>query len=735
MKWIVVSNRLPFELIEKRGRVAIRQTTGGVATGIQSYIASRRAESKFFTYRWVGWPGNIREDFFPSLKESFGDEYIPVLPSKEQMANFYDGFCNQTLWPLLHSFPMLTEYNDQFWQNYCDVNILYCNKIAEIAEPEDIVFINDYHLMLLPRMLREILPNIKIAFFLHTPFPHFSIFRLLPTAWSREILESLVSADVVGFHTNEYREYFLHSVRRVLGFEHNLGIVTTQGHVSKAGVFPMGIDFGSFSNQEYKKNIKKINPSIRKILSIDRLDYTKGILSRLNGYAYFLEKYPEMRERVQLNVVAVPSRIGVDKYQDLKSLLDALVGEINGRFSKNDWLPIFYRYTSLTTKEVIQLYRECDIALVTPLRDGMNLIAKEYLASRQDNTGVLILSEMAGAAGELPGAIIVNPNSASEIGEAIKTALELTQQEQIERNRPMREYIKNQDIREWVRDIMESLDEKFLVEKNIRRTHLANESIAYFLEEFYQAENRLCIFDYDGTLVPFTTEPEDAVIAAKTKKRIERLAHESKNSIFIVSGRNRYFLEKQFTNTNIGLVAEHGAFMRRHGSQTWEALFTSDVQWMEGVCQIMERFRRRIYGSSVERKELSIVFHYRNAFGEAELIKDRVLELYDVLLRMTGSNNLEILRGSFILEVRRFGMHKGTAVARLLNEISPSFAFAIGDDLTDEDMFRALPKPFYSIKVGHAESIAPYYLNNVEEVEWFIEELENSKRKRTSGII
>ncbi|MBN8222117.1 MAG: bifunctional alpha,alpha-trehalose-phosphate synthase (UDP-forming)/trehalose-phosphatase [Spirochaetes bacterium] len=725
MKLIVVSNRLPFEIGEEQGRLVVRQTAGGVATGFHAYIAARISLDPDFSYCWAGWPGPVPEERWSELLAQAGPHYAPVALSVDQMEKFYDGFCNRTLWPLLHSFPMLTEYDDEFWRLYDEVNRLYCEKIAEIAGEDDIIFVNDYHLMLLPRLLRARLPRIKIVFFLHTPFPHFGIFRLLPGVWRHEILHGLLAADVTGFHTNEYREHFLHAVRRILGFEHRMGEITFAERTCKAEAFPMGIDFDLYAGTESSASLTVQAKPLRRILSIDRLDYTKGVIGRLHGFVRFLEKYPEMCGRVQLCVVAVPSRIGVGKYQDLKTQLDELIGKINGQYSRLDWLPVFYRYTMLPTREVIALYRECDIALVTPLRDGMNLIAKEYLAARYDDTGVLILSEMAGAAGELPGALQVNPNSASEIADAIKLALDLSPEEQVRRNRPMRAYIRSQDIHTWMREIMDCLEEKIRLNQQEAKVHLSGEARRRLLAEFAGASRRAIFLDYDGTLAPFHPMPESALLDSATKADIVRLATLPHTDLYVVSGRNRDFLSAQFDNTAIGLIAEHGVFLRRIGQPEWQTPMQGDDAWIDSVLPIMERFRRRVYGSFIERKERTVVFHYRNAFGETELIRERALELYDVLVRMLSNSNLEILFGQAMVEVRHYGFHKGMAVKAILAGAAYDFALAVGDDVTDEDMFRAIPREFSAVKVGFGASVAPFFLRDPNEVH---ELLRNLKR-------
>ena len=716
MRLIIVSNRLPFEFIKSAGQTKLRQSTGGVATGINSFIASRRKESANFEFKWAGWPGDVSPEILEAHRTTLGDTYIPILLSTDQMTKFYDGFCNKTLWPLFHSFPMLTEYDDEYWRLYVEVNIEYCNRLTQIIQPGDVIFVNDYQLMLLPGMLREIFPEAQICFFLHIPFPHFELFRLLPGRWRADILTGLMAADVVGFHTHEYREHFLHCVRRILGHEHELGEIAVHDRLCKAETFPMGIDFDLFSQPSQNTIALGAAPTVRRILSIDRLDYTKGIINRLKGFQYFLQKYPEMQGRVQLHVLAVPSRIGVDKYQDLKAALDEQIGKINGQFSRADWVPIFYQYTNFTTREVIELYRSCDIALVTPLRDGMNLIAKEYLAARTDESGVLILSEMAGAAGELTGALLINPNSFSEIADAIKQALDIPRTEQIERNRPMREYLREQNIHLWMGEIMECLEDILRKDFAERRKYLAGAIAVEVTTAYRNAARRAFFLDYDGTLVPFVAKPEDAVPSAAVLETIKYLSADPANDVYIVSGRNREFLSQHFSALQIGLVAEHGAFVRAAGEREWTPLVPAGEEWFSKIAPIIEKYKRRMPGSRIEMKERSIVFHYRRAQGELGFIRERVLELYDTLLQFTASIDINVIQGNHNVEVRNNGINKGVAVMTLARLADYEFLFAIGDDTTDEDMFRMVSTSSFTVKVGRARTAARYFLREQAEV-------------------
>lgn len=725
MRLIVVSNRLPVQLTIVGGKLISKPTVGGVATGISSYINAQKQTNPEFKHVWVGWPGATIPENPSVLTEALGADYFPVHLTEAQMENFYDGFCNKTLWPLFHYFPALTEFQDAFWHEYVQVNVIYCNRIVEILRPDDVVFINDYHLLLLPRLLRDLFPDIKICFFLHIPFPEFEIFRLLPSQWRNDILNGMTAANLVGFHTHAYTEHFLRCVQRIVGREHTLGEIKMDGYVLKADTFPMGIDFQYFNTPSDAAMASFQMPDIlfRKILSVDRLDYTKGILNRLRGFELFLEKYPEMQGRVQLHVVAVPSRIGVDRYQNLKKQLDELVGNINGKFSRGNWVPIYYQYASLTLNEMRALYRNAGIALITPLRDGMNLIAKEYLAARSDNTGMLIISEMAGAARELAGAILVNPNSISEIADAIKQALEIPVADQIVRNEPMRRYLEKRDIKNWMNEIMDSLRAIESKTQRFQDKYLSSKKKELLVARFRAARKRVVLLDYDGTLVEFSANPREAIADEALHAVLERLVGLPDTLLFVLSGRDRAFLSKNITNSSIGLVAEHGAFIRSPGEQHWQTIERKSTDWIEKILPVMVRYESRVYGSFIEKKESSIVFHYRSAYGEPELVQERVNELFDDLLHFTSNINVQIMRGSFLIEVRNKGATKGTAGLSIISLPLHDFILAIGDDTTDEDLFQALPASACTVRVGVGESAAKYYVHDVAECRQLLEAL------------
>jgi trehalose 6-phosphate synthase/phosphatase len=465
---VLVSNRLPVTVIQNDGELKFEKSAGGLVSGLSAYLDSLRSSPLAGSrYLWVGWPGaTVNKEEEEDVKSELAAECQahPVFISEEDMDTFYLGFCNKTIWPLFHYFTARSVFDETYWKSYKQVNQKFCDSLTEIIHPGDVVWIHDYHLMLLPQLLRARIPEATIGFFLHIPFPSHEFFRILPREWSSEILEGILGADLVGFHTPDYSENFLRCVLRVLGREHKMGSTLVNGRVVKTETFPMGIDFEAFystaNSVEVQKEKEKLSEALRGakgVVSIDRLDYTKGVINRLGAFELFLERNPHFRRKVALMMVVVPSRIGVEDYQRMKRQIDEEVGRINGKFGDMDWTPILYQYRSLPMGPLVALYSASDVALVTPLRDGMNLVAKEYVATRTEQTGVLILSEMAGAANELGEALLVNPYHVEDIAGALVRALEMSAEEQMQRNRLMQARLRRQNVTRWADDFIREL--------------------------------------------------------------------------------------------------------------------------------------------------------------------------------------------------------------------------------------------------------------------------------------
>lgn len=729
-KLIIVSNRLPVRVAMKNGKLKLEPSTGGLATGLSAIHAKRPSI-------WVGWPGVPLDSISWSerriIEESLATRNLyPVFLSRSDIDDFYHGFCNSTIWPLFHYFPERAHYEEKFWEAYKRVNGLYLKTVLEVYRPGDVIWVHDYHLMLLPRMLREELgDDVPIGFFLHIPFPSSEVFKLLP--WGRDILHGLLGADLIGFHTYNYVRHFLSALRRLLGIENTLGRTYVNGRVVLVDAFPMGIDFDRFTKMLEENKVKERVEEYRKtfgnlhtILSVDRLDYTKGIPQRLMAYELFLKRYPEYRGKVVLVLVVSPSRTDVKEYSELKKRIDELVGRINGKYSTLDWSPIVYIYKFIPFEDLLALYQIADIALITPLYDGMNLVSKEYIAAKPNGEGNLILSEGAGAATELVEAIIVNPNNVGEVAEAIRKALEMNQEERIRRMRAMRERIRRYNVYRWAEDFLERLHEVKREQMKLKARVLTSEVIKSIIQDFCKAKSKLVLLDYDGTLVPIRDTPDKARPDNELIQILSKLSSISNVEVVIISGRDRGTLTKWFGGLDVSLVAEHGAWIKRKGG-SWKVIEPIRSDWKKEIKRILEVYVDRTPGSFIEEKEYSIAWHYRRA--QAELGEVRAKELKDILLSLLASYNLEVIEGDKVIEVRNAGIGKGKAVLKWLQQSTWDFILAIGDDWTDEEMFAVLPQWAYTIRVGLTPSRARFNVRDYREVRKLLQDLIQSYSK------
>lgn len=750
---IIVSNRLPFNASVGEGVVRLLPSAGGLVTGLSSYLGMIAAgHQPLREYLWIGWPGStIEEQYRESLEAKALEEYrsYPICFTEQQMENFYNGFCNKTLWPLFHYFPPYATYQEEYWKQYKEVNESFCRQLVRIVKRDDIIWIHDYHLMLLPALLRKHLPNNPIGFFLHIPFPSFEIFRLLPGRWRKEILEGLLGADLVGFHTYDYTQHFLQCVLRILGFEHQLGSISLPDRVAVAETFPMGIDFEAYSTalsipevrREYDE-VRKTFSGVKVILSVDRLDYTKGIHHRLEAFEMLLASNPRLQGSVVLVMIVVPSRVGVGEYEQMKKQIEEMIGKINGRFGSVGWTPVIYQFKQYGFGSLTALYNASDVALVTPLRDGMNLIAKEYIASQAEKKGVLILSEMAGAAKELGEAIIINPNNREEIAAAMKEALEMPVEEQIRRNQIMQHRLRRYDVIRWANDFLQKLvaavdagsgdgraprsaigaseRHPLLRRLNIFVRQLASRIESRtpaggklltasekrrLLQEYSESRRRFLFLDYDGTLTPIVRTPEQAKPSEATLGLLRSLAEERRNTVVLISGRDKGTMQKWFGGLPIVLVAEHGTWIR-DGNATWTLVQQIPNAWKKNIIPILEQYADRLPGAFVEEKEYSVSWHFRSADPEQSQALAR--ELTDHLVTYTANIDLQVVQGKKVIEIRHTGIDKGRAALQLMATHRPDFILAVGDDATDEDLFRQLPKRGHSVRVGRGDTRASH---------------------------
>ncbi len=716
---IIVSNRLPFSV---QADLSFVRSPGGLVSGLLTFI--KKAEF-IKNYRWIGWPGRFldRKKFELVKKRARAQYSYPVYLSKDLLEKFYNGFCNKIIWPLFHGFPSYVVYEEAYWETYVKVNEIFCDEVLRFVDKDSFIWIHDYHLMLLPMMIRERFPEAMIGFFLHIPFPPPEIFMQLP--WKRELLEGLLGCDLIGFHTYEYTSNFLRTLTRTFGIDHKMGELYYQNRLVKVDTFPMGIDFDLYNNAGNKRKVKGLVKILkdrfkgqRIIFSVDRLDYTKGIYNRLLAFETLLMKRPDLHGKVVLIIVVVPSREGVEQYQRMKKQLEEKISEVNGRFGTIEWIPVLYYYRSLDFDELVAHYLSADVILVTPLKDGMNLIAKEFVASRRDLKGVLILSEFAGSAKELGEAILVNPNSLKELATALEIALDMPEENQRERLLSMQERLKRYDIVKWGKDFINTL-RKLKEVKEKTETKALKYHVNEIKQEFQKAKRRILFLDYDGTLTPIVSMPHLAVPDQELKELLKKLTEDSATEVIIISGRRKEDLDRWFSDIKINLISEHGLFIKKRGGE-WIPLGNISSDFKEAIRNIMEIYVDRLPRSFIEEKHFSISFHYRNA--DPELARLRVTELIDELLMLTGTMQVNVILGNKVIEVRPAGTDKGSAARVFLREEPFDFILAAGDDTTDEDLFKSMPENAITIKVGPGKSLAKYSATSYKEIRSLLEE-------------
>ncbi len=455
---VIVANRLPVDrVVNDDGSVEWRRSPGGLVTAIEPVMRENDGA-------WIGWSGGADDDIEPFVED--GLSLVPVTLSAAEIEEFYEGFSNATLWPLYHDVVAKPEFHREWWDAYVVVNRRFAEKAAAVAAENATVWVHDYQMQLVPAMLRELRPDLRIGFFLHIPFPPAELFQQLP--WRRQILEGLLGADVVGFQRPGASQNFVRLVRQRVGHKtHRDLIYLPDGRVVQAGAFPISIDTpgldGLARSEGVEQRAKELREQLgnprRVLLGVDRLDYTKGIYDRLRAFGELVRDGEISVDDAVFVQVATPSRERVGQYRRLRDEIDRLVGRLNGDLGRIGQPAIHYMHTSYGRDEMAALFRAADVMVVTPLRDGMNLVAKEYVACRYDDTGALVLSEFAGAADELRQAFLVNPYDINGMKAAIVTAMNADRKDLARRMKAMRKTVAEHDVKDWARRFLEVLDD------------------------------------------------------------------------------------------------------------------------------------------------------------------------------------------------------------------------------------------------------------------------------------
>ncbi|CAK0785345.1 Trehalose-6-P synthase/phosphatase complex synthase subunit [Coccomyxa viridis] len=686
---IVVANRLPVSAVRERdGSWSLQVSAGGLVSALMGV-------SNFKTC-WIGWPGVYvpegpeRDALTAALAKEC---YVPVYLDPKIVDLHYNGFCNSVLWQLFHYVPLnmdskLSETRTlQFqWAAHQSANQRFADVVLRNYSAGDVVWVQDYHLMLLPAMLKNRAPKMKVGWFLHTPFPSSEIYRTLPVR--EEVLRAVLKADLIGFHTYDYARHFVSACTRILGLEGTPEGVEDNGSLTRVAAFPIGIDPERFARALEKPNVKAHIAQLlnryagRKVmLGVDRLDMIKGIPQKLLAFEKFLEEHPQWRDKVLLVQIAVPSRTDVPEYQRLRSMVHEIVGRINGHYGTLTHVPIHHLDRQLAFHELCALYAVTDIALVTSLRDGMNLVSYEYVACQSDNAGVLVLSEFAGAAQSLgAGAILVNPWNITDMAAAIEDALTMSDQERRERHRQNYMHVTIHTSQTWADTFISELNDTH-VEAELRTKHIPPQlDTKLAVKHYHQSTRRLLVLGYNATLTTAVEAPRQPKrhfdqIKALTRVNprvfdsVAALCGSPDTTVVVFSGSDKQKLEETFGELDVWLAAENGIFMRPPGNEWSTLLEVSKKDWMESVQLVFDYFCERTPRSFVELRKTSVVWNYKYADVEFGRLQARDL-LQHLWTGPISNAPVDIVQGAKSVEVRPVGISKGLAMSRIINVIA-----------------------------------------------------------------
>jgi trehalose 6-phosphate synthase/phosphatase len=720
-KTIIVSNRLPVSVKKVNGKLEFYPSSGGLATSMAGFSKQKGTV-------WIGWPGVVSEDITARDKQTITTELAkqnckPIFLSRHQFEDFYNGYSNSVLWPLLHTMSLADHIPGSWWKMYKEVNELFAQEVLNYQKPNSKVWVHDYQLLLLPQLIRKDTPTASIGFFLHIPFPEASQFLKLKEASA--LIRGVLGADLAGFHTPSYVANFQETAKALDVGTPAADQIILHGRNVRVADFPIGIDYDKFSQATRSRAVRKHSRKLRRkygkyktILTVDRLDPTKAFPERLRAYHTLLKKNPALLGKVIMVMIAVPSRTEIETYQKLKDEVDKLVAKTNESFGTRHWKPIDFRYTSVPFEELSALYRLADVAFVAPLRDGMNLVAKEYIASKTDGSGALILSQTAGAAEELEEAILVNPRQQHSLVRALGDALLTPPAELQKRVKNMQEIVAGNGVQRWAGSFLGSLRQSTALRKSSTRT--VTKKISTDIQTaFRNASHPLLLLDYDGVLVPFYDHPKEAKPDKQLLKLLQNLSEKPYTDVVVVSGRKQKDLDGWLGKLPITLASEHSATMRSRG-KSWKELTNPDASWKKIIRPVLEKYALLTPGAEVEEKSFSLVWHYRTA--SPYYTQKNLVALRPILHELAQKYGLGVHGGNKIIEIKPLALNKGVIATKSLRP-SHDFVLVIGDDYTDEQMFVALPPSTFTIKVGPGRSAARYRMKNVDAVRKLLEQL------------
>jgi len=754
---VVVSNRLPVDSqVGPDGSVEWVRSPGGLVTALESVTRSDDAA-------WVGWPGSADLEFEPF--DADGMRLVPVVLSEDDLEQYYEGFSNGSVWPLYHDVIAVPSYHRDWWESYVAINRRFAEAAAAVASEGATVWVQDYHLQLVPRMLRTMRPDLAIGFFLHIPFPPYGLYAQLP--WRARIVDGLLGADVVGFQRVSDAANFATAVRRLTDATVRAQHRGSQVEVSDAPggrrvvdvrAFPISIDSAGFEalarTPEVQDRAREIRESLGAhrtlLLGVDRLDYTKGIVHRLKAYGELLEDGLIDVDDAALIQIAVPSRERVAAYAQLRDEVELMAGRINGDFQTLRHRAVSYHYHAYPREEMAAMYLAADVLLVTALRDGMNLVAKEYVASRYDEDGVLVLSEFAGAADELRRAVLVNPHDIAGLKEAILGAMEMPRADRRSRMRAMRRRVAEHDVARWSTEFLDSLAKAAERSRSSGYTRQAvlhastqsresggrstvdidtppryariPETLTGALREFARKPRILVALDFDGTLAPEVDDPAKARALPEAREAVLRLIAMPRTRVALVSGRSLDGLEEVTEGfpDSVLLVGSHGAEIRLDADMHFAPLDRAEREDLATLGEILGEVAERHDDVWLEQKPIGFALHTRLATEENSR-RARLVALQEV--EEAIESDLLVRDGRTTLEFAIRGTTKGEAIEHLRQYTGADAVFFAGDDVTDEDAFAALGADDVGLKSGIGQTLANFRVLGPAEVALAIQRL------------
>ncbi len=719
---VIVSNREPYIHKKTLKGIRVEEPAGGLTAAMDAVLKATGGT-------WIAWGSGTADKEVVDERDRLA--VPPATPSytlkrvwlsKRVVDNYYHGYSNQVLWPLCHIALDRVYFRRKFWEDYEKANSLFADAVVQETEEDCVVWIHDYHLCLVPRILRNQRPSLTIAHFWHIPWPDWSVFRVCPQ--STEILEGLLGSDLIGFQIPLFTKNFMDCVRESLDAEvdYEGSTVTYKGQTTRLQAFPISIDYDKFNTTS---NSRKVVTILKKLgakselpqytgVGVDRLEYTKGLIKRLQALSLFFEKYERYRKRFTFLQITVPTRMK-EPYISYQKTVEKLIEKINRKYGTDDWKPIVYINKKLNHPDLVAYYRMADIGLISSIYDGMNLVAKEYIASQADEKGVLILSEFAGAADELEGAILVNPYDIENFADSIKMALEMPPEEKTRRMKLLRQQVEEHDIYKWILDIFRELT-VISSTKHSKCLHFFDHVSE--IGDRLSPERMFLFLDYDGTLTPIVESPDKAVLSGEIRSLLTEL--KERIPIAVISGRS---LEDIMDRVGIGDIIYAG----NHGAEIWDGekrIVTTETSVNRELLQeFLERLKHALShlpGVLIEDKGITASIHYR-------MVRVKFLaEVINIFWSIANDYReaFRITSGKKVFEIRPLNAwNKGDAVRWIWENLGRErVPLYVGDDTTDEDAFRVLKGIGLSLCIGCSPE-ADYYLKNQQEVKRFLEVL------------